>query len=284
MAPLRLLFGLALCGNSLNPVTLLSHQQKTTRKPVVWLHVHKSAGSTICETARQNGENTALGDIGNCNLLSDDVMNLHRDDAALKPLTCAERRQQARAGSVTWMQIEREFNEGDLCDGFLYGTSLRDPAMLAQSLVNYYGVGAGYKKCLEKPAEHCAEKTVGHAPEGLPFLDSSEPVWLYFDNFLVRVLGGHDVMMLPPGAINASHQQMALDVLAKFDLAIRVEDLATNASVERFRDTFGWSQPELLMERENAQGHSVRFSAEELERYKDLNQHDFAVYSSVGVL
>jgi len=291
MALLRLFFGLAICGYSLNPVTILSLQQKPKRKPVVWIHIHKSGGSTVCEAARQNGEHTA--NFSNCNFLSDDYLVqgwnlqlvnnmmetaalggigdaglLNRVSSAFKPLTCEERMQKVRAQSVTWMQIEREFNKGDFCDGFLYGISLRDPAMLAQSLVNYNGIGAGYKKCLEQPAEHCAEKSKG-------------PVWIYFDNFMVRVLGGHDVMMLPPGSINATHEKMALDILAKFHVVVRTEDFNKNAALELFRETFGWSAPDALRKHKNSEVNVVTFSEEELTIYKELNQHDYAIYNSV---
>jgi len=269
MALLRLFFGLAICGYSLNPVTILSLQQKPKRKPVVWIHIHKSGGSTVCEAARQNGEHTALGDVGNCNFLSDDVGLLYRESSDLKPPTCEERMQKVRAQSVTWMQIEREFNKGDFCDGFLYGISLRDPAMLAQSLVNYNGIGAGYKKCLEQPAENCVENA------------KKDPAWMFFDNFMVRVLGGHDVMMLPPGSINATHEKMALDILAKFHVVVRTEDFNKNAALELFRETFGWSAPDALRKHKNSEVNVVTFSEEELTIYKELNQHDYAIYNSV---
>jgi len=289
-------------------VRILSQQQKTYRKPVVWVHIHKSGGSTVCKAAQQNGEHTARGPFGgrgNCNFLSDDWplegwnlqlayqmlktaslgdlgAVLYRGSAALKPPTCEERMQKVRTQNVTWMQIEREFNEGDFCDGFLYGTSLRDPAMLAQSLVNFEGIGAGYKKCLEQPAEHCAEKTVTQVT--LPGLEAKEPVWIYFDNFMVRVLCGHDVMMLPPGAINATHEKMALDILAKFDVVVRLEDFNDHATAKLFRETLGWSAPGVLHKDKNSVVHLITFSEEELMRYKELNQHDYAVYNSVGVL
>eukprot|EP00931_Biecheleriopsis_adriatica_P051634 TRINITY_DN29978_c0_g1_i1.p1 TRINITY_DN29978_c0_g1~~TRINITY_DN29978_c0_g1_i1.p1 ORF type:complete len:341 (+),score=63.61 TRINITY_DN29978_c0_g1_i1:114-1025(+) len=284
---------------SLNPVSLMSagrhHQQPADqqRPPVVWLHVHKSAGTEMCNAAKQNGEQvphehghsnllnaaaTAVAEKlsidSNCNLIEDDVLNLHKA-VPLQRLTCEQRRDM----KLSWMQIEREFDENDFCEGMLYGTAIRDPAALAESAVNFYKVGEDYKECLRwPPAEDCAAKNAKHA---MGFLNNEEPMFVYFDNFLVRILCGRDVMMLPPGAVNASHAEKAKSVLAKFDIVLRVEDLHTEGALTIFNETLGWMNLESFASHANEKWHKWAMTPDELQTFKDGNKFDYEIYSSI---
>merc|ERR1712087_642618 len=61
-----------------------------------------------------------------------------------------------------------------------------------------------------------------------------------FDNFIVRTLGGFDTMRLPPGGVNQSHLEHALEVLSRFHLVIPLEHMHSNLAKANMDKVLGW--------------------------------------------
>lgn len=110
--------------------------------------------------------------------------------------------------------------------------------------------------------------------------------YVHFDNYLVRVLGGTEVLQLPPKGVNATHAKKALDVLSLFDTAVRLEDVGKPSVQDIFRQAFGWRNFTLLGagQRDNGNAHDVSFSAADREQLRDLNKYDYMLYESIQAL
>ena len=143
-------------------VTSTNELHNPLHSPVLWLHVHKAAGSMMCALAKKNGETSASGLGSNCNLCGDSCSppsahptignatfqpNMCGADvqpgptpneptaafqAARPPSTwwlnftksCAQRRLEGQRSS--FMSLERWMDD-EMCPGLLYGIALRDP-------------------------------------------------------------------------------------------------------------------------------------------------------------
>jgi hypothetical protein len=262
-------------------------------KPVVWIHLHKVGGTAICNMAGSNGE-IVISPSVNCNWLpSDDVHTVAVErwtTSVIKlrsPISCDKRREILQNTGFTWSHIEREINEDDLCpEDFHYATMLRDPVAHAQSMVNFmaaelqyaphhytdmdftqYGV---YLNCFEAGAETC------------PNLSHPHPLalWIYFDNPVVRMLGGTDILRLPPMGITSSHAQMVIDRLSKFDAVFILEMIDFPDQHQRLTDTYGWLNFQALASGDNTDAvKKISFSDDEKARIQKLNMHDYAVYN-----
>lgn len=268
--------------------------QKPVHKPVVHLHFHKAAGMQMCHAAALNEENTGkqkqLGWDDACNWAFDTY-----DDTMFGPTpdaqpTCAERWEAIMSAHVTWMQIERVFRDGDYCpEKFQYVTLLRNPINLMESHMNSfparkYGAIWGFveplkmykimRACLLLSTESCDRSEVHYWKNP----------YVHFDNYMVRVLGGPEIMKLPPKSVNATHAGRAFQMLGKFDLVFRVEDLAKMVLHEKLRRAFGWHNFSLMRVIGNSKPHTAKFTDVDLAQLKVLNKHDFMLWESVEVL
>lgn len=138
---------------------------------------------------------------------------------------------------VTWAAIEHELCEGDLCfDDFSYGTVLRDTISRIQSHVNYEGPTnvSGHIACIE--ARDAGACPVEKLRAGL----NRTRNYIFFDNLVVRMLGGCDAMNQPPGGVNTSHLDAALAVLKRFDFVIQLGTLLSRPAQELMDRVMGW--------------------------------------------
>lgn len=294
--------------------------RQTTRKPVVFLHITKAAGHEMCFLAQLNGEHVdKTVDNGlSCNALADDfnlpnfllfrhiTVEQHEPlppeltplSAALTHLsaetvTCAQRWNYVRENDITWQQIEREFKDEDYCPKmFSYATLVRDPLRRMESFLNFQvfnpprslsmdgfpdivSMWKSIKGCLLDGQSSC------HGSKS----PNTLTMFVHFDNYMVRVLGGPSVMQLPPKAINTSHVEKALHVLSKFDIVARMEDIGKSFVSDMFRQTFGWEDLSLLAHAMNSLPHTFHnFSETEEAQLRELNKHDYTLYTSVKSL
>jgi len=250
------------------------------RKPVMWVHVHKNGGTSMCEWA-QDTEQVVEPNDGTCN--SVDLHDTFFPDGIGQKrqwTTCADRAEYFRDHRFTWGQLEREINPGDLCkDDFLYGITLRDPVSRIESYANWNSNAVngaewkGYMSCIQRRnASACP------AVEGRPIARVN---WGYreWDNFNIRVLGGYDVMRLPPGGVNASHLAAAVDLLEQFDLVLLLEDLESGCTMAEMKRVLGWSpKGESPHARENDHSQVV-FTEGQRAAWARINRFDVQLYT-----
>jgi len=264
---------------------------ESKRQPIMWFHIHKSAGSLMCDEAKHMGEQivqpsqfcasnvfhdwTVPGDEGWYTLQQTLL-------AQSSGQTCADRASMFH-DEFTWNSIERQLDTGDLCfNKFIYATVLREPIDRAESQVNYE-----YPQNTDEII-HCLDEAVkantGETPPCLmPAMSNAEPPvskhfgWLFLDNYAIRLLGGVDTMMLPPGGVNSSHLLNAISVLSQFNLVIPFDELhseGANADMDR---VLGWHPRESVEVRVTS--HEKRFTQEERQLLRSINKFDMALYN-----
>jgi len=257
-------------------------------KPVIWVHVHKACGTSMCSMAKLNGEAlmSQARDGQSCNVnLVDDYrfwMPTGRPD-------CADREMMQRASGFTWSQIEHPLTDEEFCpDEFFYGTIIRHPVTAALSQVNYIDV---YQLDRWSPYEWrkliaCLEdRQAGHAAAcaELDLLPKPDQNWVFFDNFLVRMFGGLSVWNLPAGAINAAHRELALSRLSSLDLVLTAEQFDSNQTRTALRQAFRWDRFEPTYIPVNANAFKpISFTADDVKRIERLNMHDMIIFNNIS--
>uniref|UniRef100_A0A7S1WNA4 Sulfotransferase family protein n=1 Tax=Alexandrium catenella TaxID=2925 RepID=A0A7S1WNA4_ALECA len=253
------------------------------RRPVQWLHVHKAAGSTFCALAQRMGERI-VAPHGNCNSFLLHDLYHQRFDQPRK--TCEERQEHFRSHCFTWGAVETSLDNGTFCEGyFLNAAALREPISRLESNVNFrldedfvegpcrYGVLIKHLRAGRVPPE-LQHQCRFHLPT--------------LENYVTRLLGGSEVMMLPAGSIGQEHFERARGILERFDLVVPLETLLSDRrAVSALNQALGWTlRFEDLGQQFDYHGHkvapsgphSVRFSGEELDFLRHLNRFDIALY------
>jgi len=219
---------------------------KRRSKPMMWVHLHKSGGSMMCSMAKRNHE-TVVTPGESCMWLNHDLFwdSPQYQGASFPPPTCAERKEHLQRNPFTWAQIERVFTEQDYCpETFTYGIMLRDPMHLALSMTNAAAAGSpvpdhskDFQKVMYCVGTHAKNNPLCSLPE--------EPygirLWMFYDNFVVRTLGGMDVYRLPPGGVTEQHARRVIKLLESFDMVMFLEDINRPARLH-LADRLGWGQ------------------------------------------
>jgi hypothetical protein len=225
---------------------------KHRSRPMLWIHIHKNAGSTMCALAAKNGERV-ITPHSNCNWIGHDQWSLTYKH---KLTSCETRRQAFHARGATWGQIERDIQSHDFCEGFEYGIMLRDPLDHAVSMTRFDDVDIRqHVACLRNSS--C---------KGVAFH--------VYDNFLIRMMLGKTGMLIEPGRVTLEHATRVIKLIEKFDVV---------ATLNNFQDTLpaklGWQHIDL---HEKHFGGDNRVSAEDLQFIFDNTMMDRAVFEHFG--
>mmetsp|Transcript_23504 Transcript_23504/g.63955 ORF Transcript_23504/g.63955 Transcript_23504/m.63955 type:complete len:351 (-) Transcript_23504:121-1173(-) len=250
-------------------VTRLSSRapRRRSTRIVLWLHIHKAAGTLMCKLANTARESIVQPQ-SNCNWATHDMYG----DSG-KPgngIPCQQRLAYFQAQSYSWGQIERELFPTDRCwSSFAYGVMLREPLALMRSMMNYHpDIGKRFVSSLQ---DQIASPT---APDPTQF-----PLWNIMDNYAVRLLA--PALEVPAGQITKQHYLKAKDTLLNFKHIQRLEDLPSN-SAELF-EQLGWPEGmhSFIHQRVNgASSYMHDFTGDEAAWLKKINQYDIALYES----
>jgi len=265
-----------------------------TRKPFLWTHIHKCAGSSMCALANLNNENmTKAQSTMNCNTCGDtcrisvkDAMACEASWAARKcaysaSLSCTAR--QHRATSSSFMGQER-FVDKQLCPEALnYGIMLREPLERLLSNTHYARTMEGYgawdvspeqvlsliqpnaSSCLDGACDDCMNcNTVERSPAA-------------YDNLYVRTLAGYDAFTLPAGQLTRAHLQAAKARLSAYSVVLILDEYENHEA--QLRHWLGWTVTALASERvtENEET-SAFFTDEQLDTLARANELDYELY------
>jgi len=254
----------------------LHRQWQNGRKPVMWVHVHKNAGTSMCHLAKGKERVVEPSD-GTCN--SRDLHDTFYPDGLGQKrqwTTCEERAKYFFRGRFTWGQLERELNPGDYCkDDFIYGITLRHPIARIESYANWNSKavkGEQWKDfmiCIQaKDASECP------AFDGSAVSQANRGYQLW-DNLNIRVLLGYDVFKLPPGGVNTSHLSEAIRLLKQFDLVLTLEGFSSELAQQKMRKVLGWAGTR--HERGNSH-RTVEFTKAQRSAWARLNHLDIQLY------
>lgn len=250
-------------------------------KPMLWVHIHKAAGTFMCGMARKAQEQVVEPN-DNCNWkLHDGYKDSGKNERAL---SCWERAEYFHAGRFSYAQIEREIWPEDLCwDDFDYGVVLREPLELMHSELNYryqYYQGSTKASLFLDLRKKLAQE--GRFRGGR----DQRPQWKFMDNMQTRLLA--NAMDVPAGQIGQQHLDRAKSLLANFSVVARVEDLSNEAGRRQIFRKLGWHHDRLFRKRDaEKMSNSVKkdlffFSDQEAEWLRNVNRWDYELYNSVG--
>lgn len=266
-------------------------------RPLIWLHVHKEAGTFVCLAAVVNGEKV-IAPSRNCNWKVYDVMwsghcnatecdgESHKGIGArdFRPPTCQQRSHYFEKWNFTFGAIERELHREDICPQFRYGTALRRPLLALESTVffetkNLFNTAIKYgvevpsgRRRFELDWFKAFLKAVFDDPNPAPAYGL--PAWKYLDNFKIRVVLGDDAFNEGPGQIGPTHLQLAIDRLSKFNyvkLLDTTDEWWDGTSVQ-----LGWKRP--VSAKQNFHQRESLFDDETTNYLMSLNQYDQQLY------
>lgn len=249
---------------------LLRVMRRRGGRPMLWLHIHKAGGTTMCRMAQEAGERVVRPG-GNCNWRPYDMYSRAGRKKG-SDVSCERRTAYFRLHRFTYGQIERDLQETDLCwDAFSYGALLREPIDLMTSQLNF---GAKYYKGPTK-AELLA--SLRQALSLGRFSRPGERELYNFDNLQTRLLAG--AYRAPPGSLSRAHLELARARLANFTVLCRMEDLARNVSRGALLRKMGW--PDSSLHANAMHGAEFSFTEAEAAWLREVNSLDVELYSSI---
>lgn len=247
-------------------------------KPMLWWHVHKAAGTYMCEKAQLYRR--VINPNHNCNWARSDRY-VHADQRALLAVSCQERAAAFAAQYATWGAVEREVWPEDLgCPQFAYGTMLREPLGLMRSNHNFYNMQGQRAPGQKVVPMHLAMQklrkaaSVKHTTFPAPALGAG--LTRIFDNLQVRYFSG--AWDAPFGTLTRQHLETAKQRLSAFDVLAVVEELKT----DRLFSALGWPK-QWTQEKPNTTPDYSREEVPSKDRpfVKELNALDFELYAFV---
>jgi len=244
-------------------------------KPVIWVHIHKSMGTFIYSMAMLNHENVVRPSF-NGNWWPYDTPDAV-DKGKATHADCSKRAEYFAWSNVTWAQIEHTMDEYNLCHNhFNYGTLLRDPNTLAISKASMEmytpDETIASMSCLVRRGN---DTDLTHACNHAAPLKNDWRLWWFYDNFLVRTLGGQSVWSLPAGGITEEHAHKAIERLSKFEVVMFAEDFEDKAYLET---AIGWRQEFFDTAYKRPSTHVVEFTDEQNKQARLTNRFDYMVY------
>jgi len=259
----------------------LPHPNRKRSRPTFFLHLHKAAGTTLCELAVRNGQRAAgmrgisTKHLGfNCNLLGDDPGHLGLGVAGQEStygqaegkLSCKGRLELMARDKLVFTAAERWLFPTDLCvEAFVYVTCLRDPVKRIKSSVKFH------KEQSEKLVTEWATKHefFSHAPvsKGTPSVD----------NFYVRSFAGKDVFLKRLGQVTPADLEAAKAILtANFEVVLIVEQFSRD--LVQLEVMLGWKSTALGNAKQSPNNRVVAFTELQEMVLTKRNALDFDFY------
>jgi len=243
---------------------------------VLWFHLHKQGGTTMCYFAETVGE--VISSNLNCNIAPDTVSEANTS----LQLGCAERVK----SKFSFSAIERYLTPLDLdCPEALYGTLLREPVAAARSHMHFHRFSEEEKVhilgLLASP-----EGKVVPTPTSAGLLKSDwwrdqVPAWDTFyhvDNFATRTFSGN--YFAAPRGLTRGDLEKAKAALAKMHVVMTLEGFYDQ--IPQLQYIFGWplrsevpGKPRFNI----ADGGEHYFTAEEEAFVKSVNSLDIELYA-----
>jgi hypothetical protein len=260
---------------------------------MIWYHVHKCAGTLMCHVANTAGERVVQPN-KNCNWHPYDAVHGLGNNGAAEP-TCAARAQFFSNGGFTWGAIEHERRNMHPCPQFMYGTMLRAPLDLMDSIANVHehdavsstaatigGTHVTHTHDLLGPLYNTLVLSQGgqaQAERVRPIIDRiwNLPSWTYFDNFQTRTFA--NAMNLPPGGVTEAHFAQAVQFLEKLDVVVVLDELTARAP--NLVQAVGWASyvQQQFAHKVNSHPHPPFFTQDENDFLRQQNQYDIRLVS-----
>lgn len=219
-------------------------------RPLLWLHIHKEAGTFACLAAVANGERI-VAPSKNCNW--EEYDNIWSPTCTMSDCrgegpggigartthlpTCQDRKEYFSRWNFTFGSIERELHGSDLCPDFRYGVALREPLHSIESKVFFElklvkatatELGINVTKSFQISWFKELIDRVYYSNDTSSVPRAGLPGWKLIDNYKVRAILGEQAFNLGPGEVTRAHMEKAVQRLQLFDL-VKVLDVEASA-------------------------------------------------------
>jgi hypothetical protein len=259
----------------------VAHPNPKRSRPTFFMHLHKAAGTTLCELAVRNGQRAAgMKGIGtkalgfNCNLLGDDPGHLGLEvegqestyGQAEGKLSCKGRLEIMKRDRLVFSAVERWLFPSDLClNSFIYITCLRDPVKRIKSSIKFH------REQSEALVTDWAttHEFFPHAPisKGSPSVD----------NFYVRSFAGKATYLKKLGLVTAQDLEEAQAILEKnFEVVLIVEQFSRD--LVQLEVLLGWKSTTLGNAKKSPDSRKVEFTELQELVLKKRNALDYDFY------
>jgi hypothetical protein len=246
---------------------------KRNDTPVIFLHIHKYGGTSVCLLAKLNNERIPPGDC-NCNFCQDSCRyyqpsRMHPGEYgnAMIPHT-----------SVSYAQIERDLSPQEL-DTFLSmkartGVMLREPMEGALANIVAHKIAVSDLETALKVDDFL--RAYPHSPGCFKQAYAPGVVGLLLQSSATRALSG----FFGRTSTTDEHLEQAKRNLDKFDVVEILEDI----NITNFANKFGWNA-DLSLAKKNSVGSNGKNHLREMlemyglwDRLRKANEHDMKLY------
>mmetsp|Transcript_105871 Transcript_105871/g.284586 ORF Transcript_105871/g.284586 Transcript_105871/m.284586 type:complete len:250 (-) Transcript_105871:71-820(-) len=232
----------------------------------MWVHIHKSMGTSVYSLSEMSGENVVRLSF-NGNWWPHDT-----PDGSKKPINCGKRNYDFVWSNAIWGQIENRHDDQGIChEDFNNGTLLRDPNECVISKASK----EAYSEVETIASLSCLE--VVPATDARNEASPTKKHWKlrrFWDNFLVRTLGGEEVWPLPAGGVTELRAQKVIERLSKFDAVLFVKDFEHKAYLE---SAIGWNLEHYDKAYKRLSDHVVELTTEQDAQVRRTNMFDYIV-------
>lgn len=204
---------------------------KKVKKPLMFIHVHKSLGTWACAVAKGNHAVVpkfgSSGEDADCVTVSDSPWHAKEFEFFDRENTCAARAKMNQVNGYTFTEVERHVDfqsatvsgkNGDICPNEMHSAVIfRRPLDRIQSHM------MAHKVTINDVSKHIA-RGITRMRKPSAFIRS----WIPYDNFYIRTFIGRRFFM-GAGKITRDDLETAKKNLAKIDVVMDVEDLMSQA-------------------------------------------------------
>lgn len=246
---------------------------------MLFIHVHKAAGTTVCRSARifetvPKETDTACNWV-NHPLGIDDCLNQISTKSSAGFVRCEDRARHMYQNKYTFSSIERGLREDDVRDVcfnlFRFSTFLRDPAQLAISASAWDEFDL--IETMEKRRKREGTQIVEEDMLQFPFLS---PL-LFVDNYVIRTLLGRVGREIPIGHVTANHAEQAIRLLERFLYVGIVEHMGDGRVANELNEKFKWQVEEVPKSNVHHNSYPT-LNATIMNALREMTEHDRVVY------
>jgi len=255
----------------------------------MFTHIHKSAGTTMCEAARSSGKERVVKPMQNCNWKGEDIKDDFYSSAMDREWTdCKTRYEYFSKNGYTWGAIERELQDGDICPQFLNAISLRDPVDRIISLFDQISENQSphVTTCDEKERKQMIQAFRETGGEECKCTISEHKEYAIegsqLDNYITRIFNGQKGLLIPFGQLNQTHLEVAKTKLKSYDLILFTEELNSPNTARAMDAVLGWHVD--LGERANPSHSEHAFTQKARENIRKMNRFDYELYDFAKML
>lgn len=291
----------AICLLHLVQAAALKLDDRPRSLPVILVHIHKGFGSWACQQAAFSNGESVVAPADNCNWIPHDTHARSIEGHTVANTIAELRVKHMTSGGFTFGMIERPLWAEDYrWTHFHYAVLMRHPLKEMDSNLNYeiarddhkdaWWSLSSLKRALGLDPDSKGDdwldlllSMIQHRKQGRLLNNYGWSSWKALDNFKIRVLVA-EAWTLPPGGVNRTHLEMAVERLNKFyAVGAADEDDVIDANCQLF-DRLRWTNVSASLKVNTAPFAKLNLTRGREEVLRRLNALDFELYEHARAL